>query len=204
MEKPKILVVEDEAITAANLEMSLKDMGYEVAGVAYSGEEAVMKAEAHRPDLVLMDIMLSAEMNGIEAAEILRSRYDTPVIYVTAYGDDEIIERAKMTEPFGYIMKPVEDRELRIAIEMALYKHRMEIERQRLTRELQSALAQIKTLKGLMPICAWCKRIRNDRGYWDELEKYIEEHTDASFTHSICPDCLKKEEEDEEKRRSSA
>jgi PAS domain S-box-containing protein len=126
MEKPKILIVEDESIVAKDLELTLEGMGYSVAGVVASGEEAVRRAEEYRPDLVLMDIVLQGKMDGIEAADGIRSGLNIPAIYITAHTDEEMIERAKLTEPFGYLLKPFKDRELHSTIEMALYKHKME------------------------------------------------------------------------------
>ena len=123
----KILIVEDERIVAEDIKMSLHKIGYEVSGIAVTGMEAIRKAEKLKPNLVMMDIILEGEMDGIEAAEIIRSRLDIPVIYLTAYADDTTLERARMTEPFGYILKPFEDREVHstFIIEMALYKHKM-------------------------------------------------------------------------------
>ena len=126
MEKVRMLVVEDERIVSMDLQRRLKAMGYEIAGSAVSGEEAIEKAEALRPDMVLMDIMLDGELDGTQAAEIIRARFGTPVIYLTAYADSATLERAKITEPFGYILKPFEERELHGHIEIALYKARME------------------------------------------------------------------------------
>src|SRR5215510_5593399 len=126
MDKIRMLVVEDERIVSMDLQARLKTMGYAVAGAAVSGEEAIQKAETLRPDMVLMDIMLDGALDGIQAAEIIRSRYAIPVIYLTAYADPATLERAKITEPFGYILKPFEERELHGHIEIALYKHRME------------------------------------------------------------------------------
>jgi len=126
MEKVRMLVVEDERIVSLDLQRRLKAMGYEVVGSAVSGEEAIQKAETLRPDMVLMDIMLDGELDGIQAAEIIRSRLTIPVIYLTAYADSATLERAKITEPFGYILKPFEERELHGHIEIALYKARME------------------------------------------------------------------------------
>lgn len=126
MTKPKILIVEDESIVAEDLKRGLQNMGYEVPAVVSSGEEAVKKAEKLKPDLVLMDIVLKGKMNGIDAAKKIRPRFDIPVIYLTAYADDKTLERAKVTEPFGYIIKPFDDRELQSTIEMALYKSKME------------------------------------------------------------------------------
>ncbi len=124
--KSKILVVEDERIVAEDIRRSLKKLGYEVSAVVSTGKEALRKVKQLRPDLVLMDIVLRMEMNGIQAAEKIRESHDIPVIYLTAYADEETLERAKKTEPYGYILKPFEDRELQTTIEMALYKHRTE------------------------------------------------------------------------------
>ena len=126
MDTVRMLVVEDERIVSMDLQRRLKAMGYEVAGSAVSGEEAIEKAEKLRPDMVLMDIMLDGELDGIQAAEIIRARFSIPVIYLTAYADSATLERAKITEPFGYILKPFEERELHGHIEIALYKARME------------------------------------------------------------------------------
>ncbi len=125
MGKMNILVVEDERIVAEDIKMRLQNLGYAVPGIVFSGEEAVKKAEKAQPDLVLMDIVLEGEMNGIEAAAIISSRFNIPIVYLTAYADNKTLEQAKVTEPLGYILKPFEDRELRTTIEMALYKYKM-------------------------------------------------------------------------------
>ena len=126
MSAAKILVVDDEIIIARELEARLTGLGYAVCGVAGSGAEAIELCRATHPDLVLMDIVLKGAMDGIEAATEIRSQCHTPVIYVTAYTDDKTLERAAVTEPFAYIVKPFTEREIRANIEMALYKHRME------------------------------------------------------------------------------
>ena len=127
MKQTKILIVEDEGIVAEDIQSRLQHRGYKVVGKAVSGEEAIQLAEDEKPDLVLMDIRLKGEMDdGIEAARQIRTRFDIPVIYLTAYADEDTIQRAKLTEPFGYLLKPFEERELHTAIEMALYKHKME------------------------------------------------------------------------------
>ena len=129
MAETKIMIVEDEWITADDIKMSLQSLGYTVTSVVSSGEEAIQKAEKDRPDLVLMDIVLQGEMDGIEAANQIHSCYDIPIIYLTAYADEKVLERAKITEPFGYIVKPFINEDLKIAIEIALYKHKAEKER---------------------------------------------------------------------------
>ena len=102
----KIMVVEDEAVIALRLQQRLTKMGYDVIGVSYSGEEALEKARSLRPDLILMDIMIPGKLDGIDVAEMVKSELDIPVIFLTAFSEDKIIERAKKAEPFGYILKP--------------------------------------------------------------------------------------------------
>ena len=126
MEDIKIIVVEDESIVAEDIKRSLQNMGYVVPAVVSSGEDAIKKAGEFMPDMILMDILLRGEMNGIEAAGRIRTDLNIPVIYLTAYTDEKILEQAKLTEPFGYIIKPFEDKELHSVIEMALYKNSME------------------------------------------------------------------------------
>lgn len=126
MTKTQIMVVEDEGIVAEDIRQNLQNLGYIVSAVASSGEQALIEVAANIPDLVLMDIVLSGELDGIKTAAQIRSRYNIPVIYLTAYADAKTLEQAKLTEPFGYIVKPFNDRELRTTVEIALYKSKME------------------------------------------------------------------------------
>ena len=126
MESTQILVVEDESIVAKDLARRLQDRGYAVPVVVSSGADAIQKAAETRPGLILMDIHLRGEMDGVEAAAQIRARFDIPVIYLTAYADEATLERAQRTEPFGYILKPFEERELQATIKIALYKHQVE------------------------------------------------------------------------------
>lgn len=126
MRKRAIMVVEDEQIVAEDLIHWLKTLGYAVGARAATGREAIQLCETTRPDLILMDILLSGDMDGIQAAEIIRKRFDTPVVYITASSDETTLTRAKVTEPFGYILKPFDERGLYSTIEMALYKHQSE------------------------------------------------------------------------------
>src|SRR5437899_11133421 len=127
MYTPQILVVEDEGITAMDLESRLKRLGYSVPAVASSGEEAILRAEETHPDLVLMDIMLRGQTDGVQAAQEVQTRFGIPVVYLTAYFYDATLERAKATEPFGYIIKPFKDINLRTSIEVALRRREAEI-----------------------------------------------------------------------------
>ena len=122
----KIMVVEDDAEIVMRLQQRLTEMGYDVVGIAYSGEEAVEKARHVRPDLILMDIMMPGQLDGIAAAKIVKIELNIPVIFLTAFSEDRIIENAKQAEPYGYILKPFQDREIKAAIEVALYKKEME------------------------------------------------------------------------------
>ncbi len=133
MTKANILVVEDEFIVSMDIQASLKKLGYNVIGAAPSGERALEILEKDQPDLVLMDIMLKGEMNGIQTADIVRQQYSIPVIYLTAYADEATLSKTKVTKPYGYILKPFKEIDLHTSIEMALYKHKKEkeVERER-------------------------------------------------------------------------
>lgn len=121
-----ILVVEDERLVARDIQTSLTDLGYKVPSTAASADQAIRLASELCPDLVLMDIRIKGERDGIDTAAILRERFDVPIVYLTAYADEGTVERAKHTQPFGYLMKPVKTYELRSAIEIALFKHEMD------------------------------------------------------------------------------
>jgi CheY-like chemotaxis protein len=126
MSKAKILVVEDSFIVAYHLQAVLEGEGYTVLGKCDNGESAIELLSKKKPDLVLMDIMLAGELDGIQTATIIRTKFNLPVIYITALTDKDTISRAKVTEPYGYLTKPFEDREIFTAIEMALYKHNID------------------------------------------------------------------------------
>ena len=125
-EASRILIVEDEAIVAESLKDQLINLGYQVCGTAANGEDAMRIMEHSEPDLVMMDIMLEGPMDGVEVAGRIREKNEIPVIFLTAYSDNETLQRAKITEPFGYLIKPYKERELHTNIEVSLYRHRME------------------------------------------------------------------------------
>ena len=166
MSKARIMIVEDEWTIAEEIKMVLESFEYTVTSMSSSGEEAVQNAEKDKPDLVLMDIVLEGEMDGIEAGNEIRSRFSTPIIFLTAYTDGKILERASITGPFGCIVKPFVNEDLKISIEIALYKYRIEKERKRLTEELQGALPKVTSLSGLLPVCPSCKKVRDAEGNW--------------------------------------
>ena len=131
MAASQVLVVEDEGIIAADIQDRLTALGYEVPLTVSSGEEALEKIPTFLPDVVLMDIMLKGEIDGIDAAAQIRERHNIPVIFLTAHADQSTVNRAKLTEPFAYILKPFEERELHTALEMTLHRHQMDQERRK-------------------------------------------------------------------------
>ena len=129
MPETKILIVEDEKILAMGLKNKLEKLGYIITGLASSGNEAIESVKSIQPDIVLMDIILKGEMDGIDTAKFIVNLYDIPIIYLTAYADDETLARAEKTCPYGYILKPYKENELKANIKMALYKHNAQKER---------------------------------------------------------------------------
>ena len=124
MATPSILIVEDETVIARELESMLAALGYEVMGFTLSGEAALRFLDLRKPNLVLMDIVLQGEMDGVETATAIRGRWSIPVVYVTGYADAATIDRVKRTEPYGYILKPFSEEDLKVTIELALHRHR--------------------------------------------------------------------------------
>jgi PAS domain S-box-containing protein len=122
----KVLIVEDEVITALDIKRSLERLGFEVLSIEDTGKNAICKIEELNPDLVLMDIVLKGELDGIETTELIKNRFDIPVVYLTAYSDEKTFERAKLTEPYGFIVKPAGIYELKCNIENAFYKYKLE------------------------------------------------------------------------------
>ncbi len=140
----RILIVEDDRIVARDIQHQLSRMGHVVVGMSASGEEAVRLACSHQPDLVLMDIRLEGEMDGIEAARRIRDAQRIPVVFLTAYANDEVVQRASLTEPFGYLLKPFEEPQMRTVIQMALYKHASDARLRMSERRYAATLASIR------------------------------------------------------------
>jgi DNA-binding NarL/FixJ family response regulator len=141
MEKIKILIVEEESLVAWNIQSMLKSLGYDVSGAISSGEQATQKVTETSPNLVLMDIVLKGKIEGIMAAETIWAQFT--VVYLTAYADEPIVQQAKVTKPFGYLLKPFEERDLQTTIEMALYKSHMEMKLKERERWLSTVLRNI-------------------------------------------------------------
>ena len=196
MAKVSVLVVEDESIVAKDIQNSLKKLGYNVPEVVSTGEDAIQAAGQHQPDLVLMDIMLKGEISGIDAAEQVRKNFDIPVIYLTAYADESTLSKAKVTEPYGYIIKPFKEIDLHTSIEMALYKHSKELEVKK-ERDLYSSIV----LDSGQSDCIFVKsnsrlvKVKTEEIYFVEaLKDYVIIHTmDTRYTvHSTMKDMMLK------------
>ncbi len=200
MTKVNIMIVEDEAIIAKEIKISLEDMGYTVISVVASGEQAIEKADQNYTDLILMDIRLKGRMDGIEAAERIRSRLGIPVVFLTAYADEDKLERAKLTMPFGYVLKPFEDRDLKVAIEMALYVAKVDNKRKQTEEALRESEEryQLATKGGNVGVWDWnlttgdmfiSTNLKAMLGYDDsEIKNHIEEwgkHVYAEDTEAV-------------------
>jgi AmiR/NasT family two-component response regulator len=202
--KVRVLIAEDDYLVSRMIEGLLEEIGYTVVGVAGDGLETVEMTQSLQPDAVLMDIKMPG-MDGIEATRHICESCPTPVVILSAYDMPELVERASVAGVGAYLVKPPNRREIEraIAIARARFDDMMELrrlnaelqatneEREKLILELQDALAKVKTLSGLFPICASCKKIRDDEGYWHQVEVYIRDHSEAKFTHGLCPECTR-------------
>ncbi|MHB8846590.1 MAG: response regulator [Nitrospirota bacterium] len=193
-----VLYVEDDAAAREEIAVFLKRR---VAGLvtAANGEEGLAMFRRDRPDLVVTDIQMPV-MNGLTMARAMREEYrGIPIIVTTAHSDIANMLEAIDIGVDQYVMKLVDSDKLAAALEKCTeiieYRRahkRFLAEREKLIADLRKALAEIKTLQGILPICSVCKKIRDDKEVWTQLENYISEHTDAQFSHSFCPDCARK------------
>lgn len=190
-EKPVILVADD---TPANIELVEGILGSECEILfAANGQDALTLATAELPDLILMDVMMPV-MDGFESCQHLKAQPETtgiPVIFLTALADRQALMRAFGAGGVDYVSKPFHPDELRARVKTHLALKRSLDEERRLRLQLEEALAHVKQLSGLLPICARCKKIRDDQGDWSPIEVYISGHSEADFTHGLCPDCVK-------------
>lgn len=193
MSKTNVIVVEDESIVSKDIQHSLKKLGYQVVGAAATGEKALELVRSERPDIVLMDIMLKGDMNGTEAAEIIRAEFAIPVVFLTAYADEFTLAKAKVTEPYGYIIKPFKEIDLHTSIEMAIYKHGKEQEIIR-ERDLLFSIIENKDVSVDFIFVKSNSRLvklkTEDIYYIEALKDYVVIHTtDTRYTiHSTMKD----------------
>ncbi len=201
----RVLIAEDDYLVARMINGVVEAIGYRVVGEASDGREAVALTQALQPDVVLMDINMP-ELDGLEATRLIYEQCPTPVVVLTAYETPELVNQASSVGVGAYLVKPPNPREMARAITIALARFEdmialrqmnnklqtQHLVQQELINQLQETLAKVKTLGGLLPICASCKKIRDDQGYWNQLEAYIQSHSDVEFSHGFCPDCAKR------------
>ena len=200
MGKVNVLLVEDESIVAKDIQLSLKRLGYNVLGIENTGEKAISSARKLDPDIIIMDIMLKGKINGIEASEKIRKEQNIPIIYLTAYADENTLSKAKITEPYAYIIKPYKEIDLHTSIEMALYKHSKELEILK-ERDMLYNIVENKDNTEYIFVKSKSRLIKlntNDIIYIEALKDYVVINTSAArYTiHSTMKDIQKKMPED--------
>jgi response regulator RpfG family c-di-GMP phosphodiesterase len=197
----KVLVTDDDPEILLMSTMLLRRAGYEVLE-ASTGKECLDAVWVDHPDLVLLDVILP-DMTGVQVCREIKTDKNLDDIFVILASGIQVTSDLQAeglnTGADGYIIRPIPNKEFLARVQAGERIKRAEdalretgIQQQALITELEAALADIKTLKGCIPICASCKKIRDDEGYWNQLESYISKHTDAIFTHGICPTCLEK------------
>jgi two-component system, response regulator PdtaR len=191
-QKPlRVLIVDDQESIRELLRRQLEKIGHTVVGKASNGMQAIELTRSLQPDIVLMDIEMP-KMDGLEATKKILEKYPRPVVLLTSHDDPEMVRQAGKVGAGAYLLKPpgADEIERTMIIATARFADLMEL--RRLNSELKQALDNIKILSGLLPICANCKSIRNDKGYWEAVEEYITENTEVHFSHSLCPTCIDK------------
>jgi YesN/AraC family two-component response regulator len=187
----RVLVADDDYLVLDVIAHQIEKLGHIVVGRASDGRQAVDMAAALQPDIVLMDIQMP-EMDGLEATAQIQSRDPRPVVILSAYENVDMVLNACRAGAGAYLIKPSNHRELQRTMAMAMARFEDLKELRRLNEALHSALGQVKRLSGMLPICSSCKKIRDDKGYWTQIENYIRDHSEAEFSHSLCPDCMEK------------
>jgi PleD family two-component response regulator len=188
----KILIVDDIPENISALAIALESEGFHIKTAA-GGEQALQIVHNDSPDLILLDIKMNG-LDGFETCLALKKNdatKDIPVIFLTVSKESEAVVRGFTCGGVDYIAKPFRQEEVCARVRTHLYLRALMKEKEKLIVELQEALEKVKTLSGLLPICSSCKKIRDDKGYWNQIETYIRERTEVDFTHSICPKCAK-------------
>ena len=187
----KVIVAEDDAMVSEMTISILNELGFNVIGEAENGFVAVEMTKRLKPDVVLLDLDMP-KMGGFEAAKQINKTCPTPIVVLTAFESVDFVKKASECGVGAYLIKPPQPKELERSLLISISRFN-DLERVRkLNSELQQALEDVKMLSGLIPICSSCKNIRDDSGYWHKLETYISSHSDARFTHGICPSCMER------------
>jgi len=197
-DKIRVLIAEDNFMVSVIIQKNVEKIGYTVVGKAPDGKQAVEMTQALQPDVVLMDIDMP-DINGLEATLRIQETCPTPVVMLTAYDASESVKQASNVGAGAYLVKMPGPQEIERAITITIARfgdmmelRRLNIELQNRNETLQATLDKVKQLSGLLPICANCKKIRDDEGYWQDVAVYVRDHSQAEFTHGICPNCAEK------------
>ena len=189
--KPNVLIAEDDYLVSEVIKRAINELGYVLIGKASDGAEAVKMTCELDPDVVLMDIKMP-ELDGLKATREIQNLCPKPVVILTAHESVELVKKASESGASSYCVKPPNVPEIERAITIAMARHNDLMELRRLNKELENAINEIKTLRGIIPICSSCKKIRDDKGYWSQIECYLQKHSKAEFSHGICPECSDK------------
>ncbi len=196
-DKISVLIAEDDFIVSEMIQREVENLGYTIVGKAPDGRQAVEMTRSLQPDVVLMDIKMP-DMDGLEATLRIYQTCPTPVVILTAYDTPDLVKQASEVGAGAYLVKMSNAREIERAITIAIARfddmialRRLNAELQSHSEQLQAALDKVKQLSGLLPICANCKKIRDDEGYWQDVAVYIRDHSEVEFSHGLCPDCAK-------------
>ncbi|MFZ5774925.1 MAG: ANTAR domain-containing response regulator [Thermodesulfobacteriota bacterium] len=191
-ERPvRLVVAEDDFLVCEEIKRILRGSRYTVIGEAGNGREAVQLVADLHPDAVLMDIRMP-EMDGLDASRRITEEHPTPIVIMTAYESADLVEKAGSNGVGAFLTKPPLATEIDRALTIAMARHNDLMELRRLNQELQNAMAEIKTLRGILPICSYCKKIRTQEGVWEDVAIHIQRHTEASPSHGLCPECLQR------------
>lgn len=193
----RLLYVEDDEVTRSALGATLARLVESVV-VAESGKAGLEAFAARQPDLVVTDITMPGMSGLAMARELKQTHPDVPIIVTTAYSDTQYLLEAIEVGIDGYVLKPVDFERVVILVRRHLAAVEAERARRRTLAELEAALAEVKRLSGLLPMCSYCKSIRDDAGYWASVEEYLSEHSEARLSHGICPDCIAEHFPDEQ------
>jgi AmiR/NasT family two-component response regulator len=186
-----VVIAEDDFLVATEVVRILEALGCEVVGTARDGGQAVEQVRRLSPDLALLDVQMTP-IGGLEAARRIRDACPVPVIMLTAYESPELVTEASEAGAAAYVTKPPDRGELQRAITIATARFADLVALRKVNAELKKALDEVKTLTGLLPMCCFCKKVRTDEGYWQQVDAYITTHTTAKVSHGFCPECARK------------
>lgn len=186
-----LLLVDDESLVCDVVQSEVELLGHKIIGRAQDGNQAVRLAGELKPDAILMDIEMP-ELDGIEAARQIQALYPCPIVLLTAHDDADLVTKAGQAGAGAFLVKPPYAPEIDRTLSIAIARHSDIMELRRINNELRQAISEVKRLSGLLPICASCKRIKDDKGYWHEVEAYVQHHSEAQFSHGLCKECASK------------